>query len=255
MNKTGIFFCRCGENIISPDKANGLHEALQLFDADVIELHDLCALAVHEPQVLKALGENYSRKLFVACYPRAVQYLLKQNGIYWDDVQVWNFRESSVAELTTALTDVYGITPGKARCLSQKSALNVPAWFPVVDTSRCTLCGQCARFCVFGVYEYNRKSLTVADPLACKNHCPACGRTCPASAIMFPRLHENSTLTGAVPSAKPAPAAPQPDSLLVRLNNRNSNRRSILREGVVKLAEEERRKALDEWKNQERKGE
>jgi ferredoxin len=128
----------------------------------------------------------------------------------------------------------------------QISKLDVPAWFPVIDQSLCTLCGQCARFCMFGVYAYDKKSLTVVNPLACKNNCPACGRTCPASAIMFPRLAENSVLAGAEPGEKKTAVTGKEAGLFVLLNERNQVRRNIFRQGVIKMAEAERKKALEE---------
>jgi NAD-dependent dihydropyrimidine dehydrogenase PreA subunit len=125
-----------------------------------------------------------------------------------------------------------------------ESGLEVPAWFPVIDTSRCTICGKCARFCLFGVYRFDRKSLEVVAPLNCKNNCPACGRTCPASAIIFPRLPENSVLAGAEPE-EPGNVASK-ESLSVLLNDRNRSRTNIFREGLIQLAEMDRQKALDE---------
>jgi ferredoxin len=99
---------------------------------------------------------------------------------------------------------------------------------------------------LFGVYSYNKKSLKVVDPLACKNKCPACGRTCSTQAIMFPRLDENTVLAGAEPGEKKVTI--DKGSLLTTLNQRNQNRRNIFRQGVVQQAEEERRKAIEEFK-------
>jgi len=99
---------------------------------------------------------------------------------------------------------------------------------------------------LFGVYSYDKKSLKVVDPLACKDNCPACGRTCPTQAIMFPRLAENTVLAGAEPGEKKVSV--DKSSLLTTLNQRNQNRKNIFRQGVVAQAEEERRKALEEFK-------
>ncbi|MFW5754968.1 MAG: 4Fe-4S binding protein, partial [Tangfeifania sp.] len=140
----------------------------------------------------------------------------------------------------------FQIPKGEARYQVQASDLDVPAWFPVIDESRCNLCGKCARFCLFGVYSYNKKSLKVVDPLACKDKCPACGRTCPTEAIMFPRLDENTVLAGAEPGEKKMTI--DKGSLLTTLNQRNQNRRTIFRQGVVQQAEEERKKAIAEFK-------
>ncbi len=243
---TCILFCRCGAGVISREKTDQLANAFQQLDADVYELRDLCALSVHEKDVLQTIGERYDRKLVIACYPRAVGNMLRQAGIDFGGFEVLNFKELSPEQILEKLSNMYQLKSGEARYQVQVSELDVPAWFPVIDQSRCTLCGQCARFCMFGVYAYDKKSLTVVNPLACKNNCPACGRTCPSSAIMFPRLAENSVLAGAMPGEKQAQPGGKKEGLFVLLNERNQTRKNIFRQGVVQMAEEERRKALGE---------
>lgn len=63
-------------------------------------------------------------------------------------------------------------------------------WFPVIDYSRCTACGQCRNFCLFGVYGQQEGRVVVERPGQCKPHCPACGRVCPACAIIFPKFNQ-----------------------------------------------------------------
>ena len=64
-------------------------------------------------------------------------------------------------------------------------------WFPVLDYDRCTGCGQCVEFCLFGVYKASDPARAgkprVVQPAKCKTNCPACARVCPASAIIFPK--------------------------------------------------------------------
>jgi len=220
--------------------------AFRHLDADVYELHDLCALSVHEKDVLQTIANRYSRKVVVACYPRAVKSLFRQAGVDFGEFEVLNFKELSVQQILEKLKSEHQLQTGEARYQVQMSSLDVPAWFPVIDQSLCTLCGQCAKFCLFGVYAYNKKSLTVVNPLACKNNCPACGRTCPTSAIMFPRLAENSALAGAEPGEKKAAVPGKEGGLFVLLNERNQVRRNIFRQGLVQMAMEERREALNE---------
>ena len=106
---------------------------------------------------------------------------------------------------------------------------------------------------MFGVYKFSKKNLEVVAPLNCKNNCPACGRTCPTSAIIFPRLPENSALSGAEPgSDEPAVAAAPKDGLFVMLNERNKTRRSIFKNDMMQLAEDEKRKAIEELKKRAR---
>ena len=244
--KSGIIFCRCGANVISAQKLDEIAEGLKNFDAHVYELRDLCAFSVNESDVLKAIDSEFQKKIVIACYPRAVKNMLKQGGIGFGEYEVLNFKELSAEEIFLKLRNEYRIPEGEAFYQEQISGLDVPAWFPVIDESLCTLCGKCARFCLFGVYSFDRKSLKVINPLACKDKCPACGRTCPTSAIMFPRLAENTVLAGDEPGNKKMTV--DTGSLLMTLNARNQNRRNIFRQGIVEQAEEERRKALEELK-------
>jgi len=244
--KSCVLFCRCKAEIILPESLNIISPGLKNFETDVFELQDLCAMTLHEKDVLNSIGNEFQQKIIIACYPRAIKNMFRQNGIDFGEFEVLNFRELSAETIFSKLENDFKIPKGDARYQIQISDLDVPAWFPVIDESLCTLCGKCARFCLFGVYSYDKKSLKVVDPLACKNSCPACGRTCPTSAIMFPRLAENIILAGHEPNGNKI--AIDRGSLLMTLNARNQNRRNIFRQGVVEQAEEERRKALEEFK-------
>jgi ferredoxin len=102
---------------------------------------------------------------------------------------------------------------------------------------------------LFGVYTFGDKKLKVVNPLACKNNCPACGRNCPTSAIIFSRLKEGGVLAGAEPGAEPQFKGISADSNMIStLNQRSALRRNIFRAGLVEQAEAERRKVLEELK-------
>ena len=244
--KSCILFCRCKAQIISSESMEKISDGVKKLDTDVFELQDLCALTINEKDVLNSIGKEFQRKIIVACYPRAIKNMFRQNGIEFGDFEVLNFRELSAEKILAKLENEFQIQKGKARYRFQITDLEVPAWFPVIDESLCSNCGKCARFCLFGVYSFDKKSLNVVNPLACKDKCPACGRTCPTSAIIFPRLAENTVLAGDEPNGKKV--AIDKGSLLTTLNARNQNRRNIFRQGVVEQAEEERRKALAEFK-------
>jgi heterodisulfide reductase subunit A-like polyferredoxin len=245
--KSCVIFCRCGAGAIPAKNLDEIAEGLNNLDVHVYELHDLCAFSLNEKEVLNAIGREFQQKIVIACYPRAVKNMLRQGGIDLGEFEVLNFKELSPQQILSELQIKFHICEGKARYQIEITTLDVPAWFPVIDESLCTLCGKCARFCLFGVYSFDKKSLKVVNPLACKNNCPACGRTCPASAIVFPRLDEKTALAGAKPGMKKQ--APGDNGLFIMLNDRNSVRKNIFRQGVLQQAEEERRKALDELKS------
>ncbi len=249
-----LIYCNCGAGIISSEKQKNLADSFKQLKVDVFELHDICAFSVNEKEFLNSINNDYNKKIIVACYPRAIENIFKQNKIKISDYEVLNFRELSEEKIVDLLSEKFAENPLETKYQVHKSSLDVPAWYPVIDESRCTLCGQCARFCVFGVYKYNKKSLEVVNPLSCKNNCPACGRTCLSSAIIFPRLPENSVLSGAEPGSeeKPLKSAPK-EGFFTLLNERNSVRRNIFRQGVMQQAEKEKLKAIEQFKKAQKK--
>lgn len=248
MNKTAIFLCQCRDVPENQFHKESTRQLLSGFDADVFVLDDLCALALHERSFFKEIEETYTDKIIMACYPRVIDNLFLQNEITFSNYSVFTHHElGDEKQLAQKLADL-GISSGKARFSEHKSSLAVPSWFPVIDQSRCTHCGKCARFCLFGVYSYSEKELKVINPLACKDLCPACARTCPSLAVMFPKLAEGGALAGADPGKTVQPVIQNEGNLAARLSQRNQLHRSVLNSGFLQQAEAERRKALDEMK-------
>lgn len=59
-------------------------------------------------------------------------------------------------------------------------------WFPVIDRSKCTNCGQCVKFCRNGVYNKREYPMPVpANPKGCIQGCHGCGNRCPHGAITY----------------------------------------------------------------------
>ena len=249
MYETVILFCRCTSGIISDDKINAIAEVVQKSGARVVELNDLCALSIDNAGELRKLNNRFQKKIVIACYPRAVENILNQASSPFQEMKVLNFRRLSAVEIEAELADMNGNRQENHEVLS--SDLKVPAWFPVVEKKRCTDCGQCAKFCLFGVYRYSDKQLIVENPLNCKNNCPACARSCPVSAIIFPRIKEDGAIAGAEPDeVRIDLSQQQTGSLLTRIQQRGDVRRTIFRSNLLQQAEEERRRAIEEFKKQ-----
>lgn len=249
ISKTCILFCKCGAGVITSDKSEQIKLMLETLDADLFQLDDFCGIALNRKDFIRAIDQKYDQKIMVACYPRAIKNLLAQNDLELSGLEVLNFRELSVLEIESKLKNDFSLTEGKASETSVESGLDVPAWYPVIDQPLCIDCGKCFKFCLFGVYTFGNKELKVVNPLACKNNCPACGRNCPTSAIIFPRLKEGGVLAGAEPDKEPTKKEFTMDSSLIStLNKRSALRRNIFRTGLLEQAEAERQKAIDEMK-------
>ncbi len=249
MSKSCILFCNCGAGVITPEKSQQIKSSLETLDADLYQLDDFCGIVLNRKDFIRAIDQKYERKVMIACYPRAIKNLLAQNDLKLSGLEVLNFRELSVSDIASKLRNDFSFTEGKAAETRIESGLDVPAWYPVIDQSLCTECGKCFKFCLFGVYTFGGKRLKVVNPLSCKNNCPACGRNCPTSAIIFPRLKENSVLAGAEPGTESQyKGMANNTDMISTLNQRSALRRNIFRAGLIEQAEAERRKALEELK-------
>ncbi len=249
MRETCVLYCNCGAGVISEEKSEQIQTVVKSLDADLFQLHDFCGIVLNRKDFVQEIDRKYSRKIMVACYPRAIKSMLAQNDLELSGLEVLNFKELSVAEIESKLKTDFSFQTGAATEQRVESGLDVPAWYPVIDQPLCIDCGKCFKFCLFGVYTFDNKKLKVVKPLACKNNCPACGRNCPTSAIIFPRLKENSVLAGAEPGTEVKSKGLATDiNMISTLNQRSAMRRNIFKAGLMEQAEAERRKALEEMK-------
>jgi NAD-dependent dihydropyrimidine dehydrogenase PreA subunit len=225
-NKT-ILICQCAER--------GLLDLALIDQSAGLIVADLCRAAQEKDPVLKTVVDA-ERPVIYACHPRAVKSLFAFAGCPLPErAEMLNLRRASTPKNDTP------------------SYQSSPAWFPVIDQSRCTNCGQCLAFCLFGVYEKNDAGrIVVAQPGSCKNNCPACARICPETAIIFPKAGE-SPINGAEVSDELERAANikiNVDEILgndvyAALNARKQKRRSLLSQKKVEKALAERKRCSD----------
>jgi ferredoxin len=249
MNKTTVLLCKCrGEKFKNCDYST-IENHLSGLLIDLIVVDDLCATVLTHADELNRLNKNDRKIVILACKPRAVKHLFIQNKIELLNQHVINVRDNAS---NAALDELTPLTEnGKSTRRSIISPLEVPSWYPVIDKDRCTNCGRCAKFCLFGVYTFNGEKLHVQNPLHCKNNCPACARTCPASAILFPKIAEGGVISGDEPGDKKITFTQ--GNLTSRLSDRQNLRASILKPSVIELAEKERIAALRNIQIQEKK--
>ncbi len=136
-------------------------------------------------------------------HPRAVQALLTERNVlpgaagYFQGAHRVS-AETAAAEFAAALPALGTAGAGPARVLHLDARPLRRRWYPLIDRGRCTRCGQCSEFCVFGVFEQTAAGeVVVVQPDNCKPGCPACARVCPASAIIFPDCVDDPVIAGA----------------------------------------------------------
>jgi NAD-dependent dihydropyrimidine dehydrogenase PreA subunit len=190
---TTVLLCSCTGTSTLPDSSR--QEVLTMLGelgVNLVETPDLCGMAARRDPQLSELVAATPLKI-VACYPRAIRWLLHSSGIELPEggLDLIGMREQSLDEIRAAvLSDLTARTEAAEITHIPAKEGWVP-WFPVIDYDRCTGCQQCASFCLFGVFETSPAGETiVANPASCKTNCPACARVCPEAAIIFPKLDE-----------------------------------------------------------------
>jgi NAD-dependent dihydropyrimidine dehydrogenase PreA subunit len=143
-------------------------------------------------------------------YPRAALWTLRALGVEGPAVRCLDLASFAAPdEAAMALLAAAGGPSAAPPALSQADGQVQPRWYPVVDGSRCRNCRKCIDFCLFGVYSERDGAVVASSPDNCKDGCPACARTCPRGAIMFPHYFSDPAIAGAEPAAAPA-ESPRP---------------------------------------------
>jgi NAD-dependent dihydropyrimidine dehydrogenase PreA subunit len=279
-----VLFCNCQAR----HRTLAWTEASELLrvsrDIHVVTLTDLCGWCVQDPGQIKELTTRAEKILMVACHPRAVRLLLNQSGIDQPEkIRFFNLLEQKPGDLIPLLDDYWNdkgqpaeqlqLSDGpKVECREPAEQLPLPgenqdnggqpaelvadptwpAWYPVIDYGRCNGCGQCAEFCLFGVYRKTGGKVLVVNPASCKNNCPACARICPQIAIIFPKYLQGGVIGGADTvdeTAEIRRLQHDTDAILgsdiyQALENRKMKRRKIIRADAMEQAIRDRDEAL-----------
>ncbi|MBS2099149.1 ATP-binding protein [Carboxylicivirga linearis] len=196
MSNKKITICACSSrSFVKKYKVAQLATELQKNGNDVTIIADLCELVQKQsPKV-----ENIAKTAIIACYSRAIQSQMNWLNLQADNI--YDIRNKEVADILTEFNISSDIEdqPIDSDILNDVNHLadnnGTDAWYPVLDKTRCTNCGKCHDFCLFGVYTIENKEVKVIHPENCKNNCPACARICPSSAIIFPK-YEKSPING-----------------------------------------------------------
>lgn len=252
-----ILFCNCGGSRIETDIFSSVDEHLRKMPVGITKLSDLCGLVAKKKEVISELINRDTEILVIGCYSRTMNLLFDQ--IRKDSIEFTPFNHINLIESTAekAIEEINNFCAGydgnsEYQEIAEDSGW--PSWYPVIDYSRCTACGQCSDFCLFGVYENDGKEVKVINPEGCKNNCPACGRICPATAIIFPKYKYGGAIGGSEDIDEQAEQQRQAkdvenflgNDIYAALERRKAKRRSIIREEAMKKALDERSNAMND---------
>lgn len=257
-----ILFCNCNSEKINSERLSSIRASLMELNVDLFSFNDLCGASVHYKESIKSIFGKNDEYLIIGCHTRAMKLLLEKTGVVMQDhsIRYINFLESDNEEIIRGLEsfkegiDLTGRTDVKE--IGNHSEW-IP-WYPVIDYSRCSNCGQCAEFCLFGVYDKPDGRVTVVNPEGCKTNCPACARICPQTAIIFPRYKLGGAIGGSDVIDEISEQKRQTEDINTLLNGdiysaleqRKLKRKSIIREEAMNKAIEERLNALNNLKQE-----
>lgn len=175
--------CACSSrDFIDKGKVKETASSLIADGNEVRIVGDLCGICRDcDPSLKEIAGTTV-----IACHERAVRALFERAGIT-DIKETVDLR--SEGNPIPVIDDI----PSQLVEEVEKTLSSLPRdegkdpWFPVLDYRECISCRKCFDFCLFGVYTIEGGKVKVTNPDNCKNGCPACARTCPSGAIIFPK--------------------------------------------------------------------
>lgn len=254
--KKHVLFCHCSGENIPQQMLKAVEDCLKANKADATKISDLCGIVANRKDLLipTSLMKPGTEYLVIGCYRRTMDLLIQQVPIKTDYKHINLYQEKEADAVVAQISSFLNGETGDYTEIKKDSGW--PSWYPVIDYSRCTACGQCADFCLFGVYEKTASLVKVVNPKHCKNNCPACARICPSTAIIFPKYKNGGAISGSEEIDEVAEhqrklqdiESIMGDDIYAALAQRKAKRQSIIREEVMRKANEERNNALNELK-------
>ena len=250
-----IIFCKCSGALANDFPLKEIEHYLVEHKLFHYRVEDLCGIAANKKNELQEMITPEQETILIACNPRALDLLLDYAEVDVKNCTIHyvNHRNGNFASIKNTINDYMQGINGEGGIKKIKTDGNWPSWYPLVDYDRCTDCGQCADFCLFGVYEKDDKGkVKVVNPQGCKDLCPACARICPATAIVFPKFPEGGAISGTDNIDENMEKKRQEEDLqnitggdiYKTLEKRKIKRKSIIKKQAREKAQSEREKAL-----------
>jgi NAD-dependent dihydropyrimidine dehydrogenase PreA subunit len=252
-----IIYCNCGGERIPDTIKKSVETILQNSPVNYTKVSDLCGVSALRKDLVSGIFHVGTDYMVIGCYKRAMDQLFRQvaslpqmPGIKEHINLIEQSADDAAEKIASFCSNYHGTS--EHNLIVEDSGW--PAWYPVIDPERCTQCGQCADFCLFGVYEKSDMLVKVVNPGGCKNNCPACARICPSAAIIFPKYKHGGAIGGSDEIDEKEEQVRQVrdienimgNDLYEALERRKARRKSIIREEMLARAVTERDQALDE---------
>lgn len=251
-----IILCNCKGERISSDLLSSLDAYLRNMPVHITKVNDLCGIVQKDKEAVTRLFSVDEEHLVLGCYSRSMNLLLEQADVKTTGINYLNLVEKTREQVLNEIEEFCSGQENNSGFSEISEDSGWPSWYPVIDYSRCTSCGQCADFCLFGVYDKTDKNVKVVNPESCKNNCPACARICPSTAIIFPKYRHGGAIGGSEEIDEQAELKRQTQDINEFLGNdiysaierRKVKRQSIIRQEAMNKAVSERENALREIK-------
>jgi NAD-dependent dihydropyrimidine dehydrogenase PreA subunit len=197
MQNIRVTICACASRtFIHKENVAEIAATMKNEGYQVIVEADLCKKVMESSYDMPDIAAG----TILACHPRAI--LSHLHWLRLEATRIEDIRGYSSEEVLSR----FGLSYSDAKDSAEKDTFRkviegfsvengTDAWYPVLDKKKCTECGKCHDFCLFGVYTVENKHVRVMQPQNCKNNCPACARMCPGKAIIFPK-YEKSPING-----------------------------------------------------------
>lgn len=190
--------CACASrSFIDKEKVTEIAASLECDGYSVTVFPDLCRKMMQASSDLPEIASS----VILACYPRAIRSHLNRLNLVADTIL--DIRNNTCGDIVSQLK-IQSCNSSEQECAKETFRKEIEAfptecgcdaWYPIIDKERCTECGKCMDFCLFGVYSSENGHIKVVKPENCKNNCPACARICPSRAIIFPK-YDKSPING-----------------------------------------------------------